>query len=39
MINGGLSFEKGDDFGRWWEVVNDSAIVDTNGVCGGGALD
>jgi hypothetical protein len=38
-IDGGLGFEKGGDFGRWWEVVDDGAIVNADGVCGGGVLD
>jgi hypothetical protein len=32
-VDGGLGFEKGGDFGRWWEVVGDGAIVDADGVC------
>jgi hypothetical protein len=31
--DGGLGFEKGGDFGRWWEVVGDGAVVDADGVC------
>jgi hypothetical protein len=29
----GLGFEKGGDFGRWWEVVGDGVVVDADGVC------
>jgi hypothetical protein len=32
-VDGGLGFEKGGDFGRWWEVVGDGAVVDADGVC------
>jgi hypothetical protein len=32
-VDGGLGFEKGGDFGRWWEVVGDSVVVDADGVC------
>ncbi|KAE8022142.1 hypothetical protein FH972_007972 [Carpinus fangiana] len=30
-VDGGLRFEKCGDFGRWWEVASDGAVVDTNG--------
>jgi hypothetical protein len=33
VVDGGLGFEKGGNFGRWWVVVGDSAVVDSDGVC------
>ena len=35
-VDGGLGFEEVGHLGVWWEVVGDGAIVDTDGVSGGG---
>ena len=35
-VDGGLGFEEVGHLGRRWEVVGDGAIVDADGVSGGG---
>ena len=35
-VDGGLGFEEVGHLGRWWEVVGDGAVVDADGVSGGG---